>query len=106
MTYNEELNIAETLDSVPDWANEIMILDSFGTVGTLEIVRRFKCQVAQREFEDYAKQRNYAFDHMPIHCEWVLFLDADEWLHPRLIKRFPSAWPGIAASPRGRGLAS
>lgn len=84
LTFNEELNIAQALDSVAGWANEILILDSFSTDGTLEIVRRFQCQVAQHEFENYSKQRNYALDHLPIQSEWVLFLDADEWLPPEI----------------------
>lgn len=84
LTYNEELNIAQALDSVVGWANEIMILDSFSTDGTLEIVQRYNCYVAQHEFENYAKQRNYALDHLPLKSEWVLFLDADEWLPPKI----------------------
>lgn len=84
LTFNEELNIAHALDSVVGWANEILILDSFSTDGTLEIARRYKCYVAQHKFENYAKQRNYALDHLPMHSEWVLFLDADEWLPSKI----------------------
>jgi glycosyltransferase involved in cell wall biosynthesis len=80
LTYNEEANIAHALDSIAGWANEILILDSLSTDRTLEIARRYGCQIAQNKFENYAKQRNYALDHLPVHCEWVLFLDADEWL--------------------------
>lgn len=85
LTYNEEKNIAQALDSVSDWANEIFILDSFSTDRTLEIAHTYGCQVVQNKFENYAKQRNHALDHLPIRSEWVLFLDADEWL-PTAIK--------------------
>lgn len=80
LTYNEEANIAHGLDSIAGWANEIFILDSFSTDRTLEIGRQYGCKIAQNKFENYAKQRNYALDHLPVPCEWVLFLDADEWL--------------------------
>lgn len=86
LTWNEEANLAQALDSVAGWANEMFVLDSLSTDRTLEIARRYDCQTAQNKFENYAKQRNYALDHLPIRCEWVLFLDADEWL-PEAIKQ-------------------
>lgn len=86
LTYNEEKNIAQALDSVSGWANEIFIVDSFSVDRTLEIVRPYGCRISKNRFENYAKQRNHALDHLPIRSEWVLFLDADEWL-PSEIKR-------------------
>lgn len=80
LTYNEEENLAQALDSVCGWANEVFILDSFSTDRTLEIARDHGCSIFQNPFVDYAKQRNHALDHLPITCQWVLFLDADEWL--------------------------
>lgn len=84
LTYNEEANIAQALDSVAGWANEIFTLDSQSTDRTLEIAGRYGCYIAQNKFENYAKQRNHALDHLPIHSEWVFFLDADEWLSEEL----------------------
>ncbi len=101
LTYNEEANIAQALDSVTSWANEIFILDSLSTDRTLEIARRYGCHIAQNKFENYAKQRNYALEHLPIRSEWVLFLDADEWL-PDALKREISTL--IATSPEANGF--
>ena len=101
LTYNEEANLAQALDSVAGWANEMFVLDSLSTDRTLEIARRYDCQTAQNKFENYAKQRNYALDHLPIRCEWVLFLDADEWL-PEAIKQEISIL--IASLPRENGF--
>lgn len=86
LTYNEEANIVQALDSVSGWANEIFILDSQSTDRTLEIAGQYGCHIAQNKFENYAKQRNHALDHLPIHSEWVFFLDADEWLSEELKK--------------------
>lgn len=101
LTYNEEANIAQALESVAGWANQILILDSLSTDGTLDIARQYACQIAQHKFESYAKQRNYALEQLPIRSEWVLFLDADEWL-PDALKREISAL--IATSPEANGF--
>jgi glycosyltransferase involved in cell wall biosynthesis len=85
LTYNEEVNLSQALNSVTGWANQTFVLDSLSTDRTMEIARRFDCQIAQNKFENYAKQRNYALNHLPINCEWVFFLDADEWL-PEVLK--------------------
>ena len=47
---------------------------------TVAIAARYGCHVASHKFEDYATQRNFALDHLPISTEWILFLDADEWV--------------------------
>lgn len=101
LTYNEEANVAQALDSVADWANEIFILDSLSTDRTLDIARQYGCHIVQNTFENYAKQRNYALDHLPIRSEWVLFLDADEWL-PDALKQEISTL--LAASPEANGF--
>lgn len=101
LTYNEEDNIAQALDSVAGWANEIFILDSLSTDRTLEIARQYGCHIAQNKFENYAKQRNYALGHLPIRSEWVLFLDADEWL-PEALKQEISTL--ITTSPEENGF--
>lgn len=101
LTYNEQANIAQALDSIVGWANEIFILDSQSTDQTLKIARQYNCQIAQNKFENYAKQRNYALDHLPINCEWVFFLDADEWLPGELKQEISEL---ILASPEENGF--
>lgn len=101
LTYNEEANIAQAIDSVSGWANEIFILDSQSTDRTLEIAGQYGCHIAQNKFENYAKQRNHALDHLPIHSEWVFFLDADEWLSEELKKEISAL---IARSPEENGF--
>ena len=101
ITFNEEKNIAQALGSVSGWANEIFVLDSLSTDRTLDIAGRFGCHIAVNNFENYSKQRNYALDHLPIRSEWVLFLDADEWL-PDALKREISTL--AASSPEENGF--
>ena len=40
LTYNEEPNIAQALESVQGWARQIFVLDSYSTDRTLEIASR------------------------------------------------------------------
>jgi glycosyltransferase involved in cell wall biosynthesis len=80
LTHNEEANLVHALASVSGWADETFVLDSFSTDRTREIAERYECRFVLHKFENFAKQRNYALQHLPISCEWVLFLDADEWL--------------------------
>ena len=101
LTYNEEANIAQALDSVAGWASQILILDSLSTDRTLDIARQYGCEIAQHKFESYAKQRNHALEHLPIRSEWVFFLDADEWL-PDALKQEISTL--IATSPEENGF--
>lgn len=101
MTYNEEDNIAQALDSVAGWANEVFILDSYSKDKTVEIAKNYDCYIAQNKFEDFSKQRNFALDNLPVKSEWVLFLDADEWLLEDLKKEILDC---IAGNPIENGF--
>ena len=82
ITKNEELNIERCVDSVKAIADEIVVVDSFSTDGTVEICNRLGVTIIQHAFAGYIEQKNYALIHTthPI----VLSLDADEALSPLL----------------------
>lgn len=84
LTHNEEENIPQALDSVIKWADEVIVLDSYSTDKTLDIVSKYNCRLLQNKFENFSKQRNYALKNTIIQSEWVLFLDADEWVTEEL----------------------
>ena len=86
LTFNEEENLPQALQSVVGWAREVFVLDSCSTDRTIEIAKEFGCTTAQHRFENFGRQRNHALEHLPISAEWVFFLDADEWL-PEALKR-------------------
>ena len=82
ITYNEEHNIKAVLDHLA-FADEIIVVDSFSSDSTFEIASSFKnVKVAQRIFDDFASQRNYALSLAT--NSWILFIDADERLTPDL----------------------
>lgn len=95
ITYNEERNIKDCLNSVAGWADEILIVDSGSSDKTLMIAREYTDKIYEHPFENYAKQRNWAQGcELPIRNEWILHLDADERigreLHSELVKAFSS----------------
>ncbi len=83
VTYNEEDNIRECLESV-SWANEIIVVDSLSDDRTVEICRQYTNRVIQRKWNGYIDQKSFALEHAA--GEWVLFIDADERLSPGLTK--------------------
>lgn len=101
LTHNEEANLAQALESVHGWATRIFIVDSFSTDRTLEIARAYGCEIYQFSFEGYSKQRNRALSELPVDTEWILFLDADEWI-PGALKQEISAT--IARNPAEDGF--
>lgn len=97
LTYNEELHIKRCLDNVSPFAKEIVIIDSFSTDRTLEIARGYpNVQIIQNKWENnHAKQFNWGLDHCKISSEWILRLDADEYLLPELIDELSAKLPII-----------
>jgi glycosyltransferase involved in cell wall biosynthesis len=83
IVFNEEKNIEGALKSL-EFADEIIVLDSFSTDKTIEIIRKKfpKVKVFQNKFEDFTKQRNLCLTYA--NHNWILFLDADERIPPAL----------------------
>ena len=76
ITLNEAENLPSLLDNL-SFVDEIVILDSYSKDETEKIIRNFpKVRFYQKEFLDFADQRNYALSLTK--NDWVLFLDADE----------------------------
>jgi glycosyltransferase involved in cell wall biosynthesis len=84
LSFNEELNLDQALHSVCGWAREVFVLDSFSKDSTQRIAESHACRFVQHAFRDYASQRNWALENLPITSEWIMFLDADEWLSAEL----------------------
>jgi len=75
LTRDEEPNIERTLGQLA-WAEDVVVVDSGSTDGTLEIARRFpNVRVVQRELDSLAEQSNYGIQQT--RTPWILLLDAD-----------------------------
>jgi glycosyltransferase involved in cell wall biosynthesis len=84
LTYNEERNLPACLESLAAWVSQIFVVDSFSTDRTVEIARECGANVVQHRFETHAKQWNWALQCLPLIEPWVLCLDADHRVTPRL----------------------
>lgn len=84
LTFNSADTIEATLASARRVADEIFVVDSFSTDGTVDLARALGATVVQHPFEHYGAQRNWAIDNLPITRAWQLHLDADEWLDDEL----------------------
>jgi glycosyltransferase involved in cell wall biosynthesis len=82
LSHNEEANMASCLESARELTEDIFVVDSFSTDNTLDIARRFTDNVYQNPWIDWASQRNWSLDNLPLSHEWVFFLDADERVTP------------------------
>ncbi|MFV8377895.1 glycosyltransferase family 2 protein [Flavobacterium sp. LB3R33] len=82
ITLNEENQMKSLLADL-DFADEIIVVDSFSTDKTEAICKSFeKVKFIQKTFENYSSQRNFAISQTK--NDWILFLDADERLSPAL----------------------
>ncbi|MEW6680688.1 MAG: glycosyltransferase family 2 protein, partial [bacterium] len=81
ITYNEEDNIRECLESVK-WADEIIIVDSGSNDKTLEIAKEYTDKIFQKKWQGYGPQKEYA--RQLVSLNWVLSIDADERVSPEL----------------------
>ncbi len=80
LTFNESENIRNSVSNTIDWAQSVFILDSGSQDDTVHIAKSLGATVFHRKFDNYAAQRNYAIKELPIETDWMLFLDADEYL--------------------------
>jgi glycosyltransferase involved in cell wall biosynthesis len=91
LTYNEAPNLERTLQQL-QWARRIVVIDSFSTDATLDILKRYpQVEVMQRKFDTHAKQWNSGLEQ--IQSEWVLSLDADYVLTNALIDELKTLSP-------------
>ncbi|MBN2029780.1 glycosyltransferase family 2 protein [bacterium] len=81
ITKNEAEHIAECLDSL-SFVDEIVVVDSHSVDGTEKIAKRFTDKVYIIMWNGYAKAKQYALEKST--GEWILWLDADERIPPRL----------------------
>lgn len=80
--FNEEKNLAPCIESVREIADEIYVVDSFSTDGTVELAKNFGARIDQHEYVNSAAQKNWAIPRCS--NEWVFIIDADERMTPEL----------------------
>jgi len=91
ITYNEAERLPAALKSLEGIASEIIVVDSHSTDETVRIARHFGCRVFERDWTNYADQKNFGQNQATY--PWILSLDADERLSPELRQEIISLLP-------------
>ncbi|MGL5087054.1 MAG: glycosyltransferase [Clostridium sp.] len=74
---NEEKNIKNCLESIKDYADEIIVVDTGSTDNTMEIARSYGAKVIETTWENnFSRARNLSLDNAT--KDWILILDCDE----------------------------
>ncbi|MGQ3683434.1 MAG: tetratricopeptide repeat-containing glycosyltransferase family 2 protein [Candidatus Loosdrechtia sp.] len=74
---DEENNLPKCLDSVVNFVDEIIIVDTGSTDRTVEIAESYGAKVFHHPWEgSFSKARNYSLKYAT--CDWILIMDADE----------------------------
>ena len=87
ITLNEERRIGKCIKSV-SFADEVVVVDSGSRDRTVEIAEQAGARVIRQEWLGYGRQKQFAVEQAI--NDWVLCLDADEWLSPELSKSIHS----------------
>ena len=78
LTYNEEKNIANAINSVKEISKRIVVVDSYSNDKTVEIAKSLGAEIYQNKWINYSKQFQFALTHTNINTQWIFRLDADE----------------------------
>lgn len=94
LTFNEEIHIRRCLENLKQFSKRIIVVDCYSNDKTCEIAREMGAEVIQHAWPgNQAEQFNWLIDNTPIHTEWILRLDADEYLMPELIEELQEKLP-------------
>lgn len=85
MTFNSEKTIGATIHRASLISDEVFVVDSYSTDGTVALAASLGAQVVQHPFENYGAQRNWAIDNLAVTRNWQLHLDADELMDEKLL---------------------
>ena len=96
LTYNEEIHIRRCLENVNRFASKVFVVDCFSTDRTAEIATDLGAEVVEHKWPgNQAAQFNWALNNLPISTQWVLRLDADEYLLPELVQELQDKLPSL-----------
>ncbi|MBA3486694.1 MAG: glycosyltransferase family 2 protein [Lysobacter sp.] len=101
ITHNEAGNIARCLDSVP-FAAEKVVVDSGSSDDTAAIAHAHGAEVVHQDWLGFGPQRNFATTQAS--HDWILVLDADEFLSPELTAELQQRLPHWLKSDAAVGI--
>lgn len=79
---NEADRIGRPIQSVIDWVDEVIVVDSGSTDDTVAVAERLGARVVHHDWKGYGPQKRYGEEQC--RNDWLLNLDADEEVTPEL----------------------
>jgi glycosyltransferase involved in cell wall biosynthesis len=97
LTLNEARHLPRCLASLKGVADQVLVADCFSTDDTLRIAEAHGARVVQRAWLNYASQFNWALTQLDadLDTDWVLRIDADEYLTPELAAEIQALLPRV-----------
>jgi glycosyltransferase involved in cell wall biosynthesis len=89
ITFNEQKHIARCIRSVKAIADEVVVVDSGSTDSTQQIANEEGAKVVVNSFKGFTVQKNFAVAQAS--NDYILSLDADEYLSPELVESIRKA---------------
>lgn len=97
---NEEKNLERSINSLNGVADELIVVDTGSTDGTVALAERLGARVEHFEWiGDFSAARNHAIQLAS--GEFIFFLDADEWFEPALTAQDRQQMERLFSDPRG-----
>ena len=82
VAYNEADRIERAIRSVGGLVDETVVVDSGSTDETVALCKRLGARVVHHSWGGFGPQKRFAEE--AASCDWILSLDADEWLSEEL----------------------
>ncbi len=96
LTYNEERHIARAIESLKPFAKKIVVIDSYSTDKTVDIAKSLGAEVLQNRWPgNHARQFQWGLDNTDISTEWIMKLDADEYVLKELADEISEKLPAL-----------
>lgn len=95
LTFNESIHIERCIRSLKRLTDKIIVVDSYSTDDTVALSEKEGAVVMQNKFVTQSEQLNWALKTCNIRTEWILKMDADEYLTDELIEELISILPNL-----------
>lgn len=101
LTFNEALHIERCINSLNSAGIKVHVVDSGSTDNTTDLANSLGAKVYHNKWKNYADQFQWGLDNCAIDTEWVMRMDADEYLEPDLIEEIKGGIVNIPSSVTG-----
>lgn len=95
LTHNEAVHLDRCLASLITVSDDIHVVDSYSQDETEAIARSYGAHFVQHPFVHNALQFQWGLDNCNLAHDWVMKMDADEYLEPALIREIQERLPGL-----------